>query len=110
MGKSEHIAGEVVFEGYILSEVKKIDMSDIDGSDFVRYFALINDKEVRYETDGTILHPHISLDEFMVMVINEENEVLTKAQGLTVGTKTIEFSDKEINNILAEFKESYGKE
>ena len=28
----------------------------------------------------------------------------------TVGTKTIEFSDKEINDILAEFKESYGEE
>jgi len=46
-----------------ITNIERIDMNPIDGSSVVRYSATVNNKTIRYSTDG-IWYKHLSIEEW----------------------------------------------
>jgi len=58
-----------------LTKVKRTEMKSIDGSDNVRYSAVLNNKRLfQYETDGGII-PHMTKEEFKDLLLRHENTI-----------------------------------
>ena len=58
-----------------LTEVRRTEMKSIDGSDNVRYSAVLNGKRLfQYKTDG-ILVPHMTKEEFKQLILRNQNAI-----------------------------------
>ena len=58
-----------------LTKVKRTEMKSIDGSDNVRYSAVLNNKRLfQYETDGVII-PHMTKEEFKQLILRNQNAI-----------------------------------
>lgn len=57
-----------LFKMIKISNVKRYDHVHEDGTAVVRYSAMIEGKRALMESDGSAWRPHISVDEWIVMV------------------------------------------
>ena len=51
-----------------ISDIKRYNMYDVDGSEGVRYSALVNGMRVIHRTDGWV-RPHMSIEEWAQKVV-----------------------------------------
>ena len=65
-----------------ISKLNRTKMKDVDGSDNIRYSAILNgEKLIQYATDG-IFHKHLTLQEwenYIKIMLEEQNEIKSKS-------------------------------